>query len=166
MLKKILMSGLLMLAFTTVEAGDFAPFGIKIGSQLNPLPKNIEINSQDYISVTPPHPVPQFFDHYDVRLNATKQVEYVSASGSVKNRKYSCLDIGKILRDQFVKNYPQAKSGSQYNSIYSFEVKNGDDLYMAYVKCYQDDVIFVMYNPFLETDYTNDPDLKGLDLKL
>jgi len=164
-LKKLFMSGLMMLAFSTVQAGDFAPFGIKIGEKSALYPSKKIIGTQ-YISVIPPKPVPQFFDDYEVRFNATRQVEYVSATGSLDKRNYSCLEIAKILRDNFVKKYPKATSGSQMGAMYSFEVKDGKDLYAAYISCPDDSVMFVMYNPFLETNIKDDPELKDLDLNL
>jgi hypothetical protein len=165
MLKKLLIAGLLSVVSIAVQAGDFAPFGIKIGEKSSFYPSKKIIGTQ-YISVIPPKPVPQFFDNYKVRFNATKQVEYVSAIGSLDKSNYSCLEIAKILRDNFVKKYPKAISGSQVGALYSFEVKNGKELYAAYISCPDDSILFVMYNPFLETDVSNDPDLVGLDLNL
>jgi hypothetical protein len=165
MFKKLLMAGLLMLSSATVMAGDFAPFGIKIGQKPSVYPSK-KISGSAYLSVIPPRPVPQFFDDYKIRVNATRQVEYVSAIGSLDKSQYSCLEISRILRDNFMKNYPNATSGSQYGAKYSFEVRDGKNLYAAYISCPDDKILFVMYNPFLETDTSNDPDLVGLELNL
>lgn len=165
MLKKLFMSGLMILAFSNAQAGDFAPFGLKIGSRATVEQANTA-KANDPIHITPPRPVPQFFDDYIVQLNATKQIQRIEASGSLDNRKYSCSDMAEILRDQFVKNYPNATSGSQYGAYYSFEVKNGKDFYAAYISCPENKIKFVMYNPFLETNIKDDPDLKDLDLNL
>lgn len=165
MFKKLLMAGLLMLSSATTMAGDFAPFGVKIGSKTTLVPATKQVTNE-YISVIPPRPVPKFFDDYHVRFNATKQVEHVSATGDLTNSQYKCSDVARILRDTFVKNYPNATSGNQYGAFYSFEVKDGKDFYAAYITCKGSNIEFVMYNPFLETDPVNDPDLKGLDLKL
>lgn len=165
MFKKLLIAGLLMLSSATTMAGDFAPFGIKIGSKTTLVPADKQM-SNEYISVIPPHPVPKFFDDYHIGFNATKQVEHVSAIGDLTKSQYKCSDVARILRDTFVKNYPNATSGSQYGAFYSFEVKDGKDFYAAYITCEGSNIEFVMYNPFLETDPSNDPDLKGLDLKL
>lgn len=165
MLKKLLIAGLLSVVSIAVQAGDFAPFGIKIG-QKSPLYSSKKISDTEYLSVIPPRPVPQFFDDYKIRFNATKQVEYVSAIGDLEKSQYSCAEVAKILRDTFVQNYPNATSGSQVGAYYSFEVKKGKDLYAAYISCPDDKIVFVMYNPFLENDTSNDPDLAGLDLEL
>jgi hypothetical protein len=165
MLKKLFMAGLLSVISIAVQAGDFAPFGIKIGQKSSFYPSK-KISGSAYLSVIPPRPVPQFFDDYKIRFNATRQVEYVSAIGSLDKSQYSCLEISSILRDNFMKNYPNATSGSQYGANYSFEVRDGKNLYAAYISCPDDKILFVMYNPFLETDTSNDPDLAGLDLNL
>lgn len=165
MLKKLFMAGLLSVMSIAVQAGDFAPFGIKIGQKSSLYPSK-NISDTEYLSVIPPRPVPQFFDDYKVRFNATKQVEYVSAIGSLDKSEYSCSEVADILRDRFVKSYPNATSGSQVGAYYSFEVKHGKDFYAAYISCPDDKIVFVMYNPFLETDTSNDPDLAGLDLHL
>jgi len=165
MLKKLFMAGILSVISIVVQAGDFAPFGIKIGQKSSFYPSQ-KISDTEYLSVIPPRPVPQFFDDYKVRFNATKQVEYVSAVGSLDKSEYSCSEVADILRDTFVKNYPKATSGTQVGAYYSFEVKKGKDLYAAYISCPDDKIVFVMYNPFLETDTSNDPDLAGLDLNL
>lgn len=165
MLKKLVMAGLLSVISIAVQAGDFSPFGIKIGQKSSLYPSK-KIAGSTYLSVIPPRPVPQFFDDYKIRFNATRQVEYVSAIGSLDKSQYSCLEVSRILRDNFMKNYPSATSGSQYGAKYSFEVRKGKDLYAAYISCPDDKILFVMYNPYLETDVGNDPDLAGLDLNL
>lgn len=165
MLKKLFMSGLMILAFSTAQAGDFAPFGLKIGSTAT-FEQAKTSKANDFIKITPPRPVPKFFDTYIVQLNVTKQIQRVEASGSLDNSKYSCSDIAEILRDQFIKSYPNATSGSQYGAYYSFEVKNGKDFYAAYISCPENKIKFVMYNPFLETNIKDDPELKDLDLNL
>lgn len=159
------MAGLLILFSTATMAGDFAPFGIKIGDKTSLVPAAKQVTNE-YISVIPPRPVPKFFDDYHVGLNATKQVEHVSATGDLTKSQYKCGDVAQILRDNFVRSYPNATSGSQHGAYYSFEVKNGKDFYAAYITCKDNKIGFVMYNPFLETDASNDPDLKGLDLNL
>lgn len=165
MLKKLFMAGLFSVISISVQAGDFAPFGIKIG-QKSSLYLSTKIVGTQYISVIPPRPEPQFFDGYKIRFNSMKQVEYVSAVGDLDKSEYSCSEVAEILRDNFVKEYPKATNGSQYGAYYSFEVKNGKDLYAANISCPDDKIVFVMYNPFIETDLYNEPDLVGLDINL
>lgn len=165
MLKKLFMAGLLSVISLAVQASEFAPFGIKIG-QTSSLYPSKKITGSEYLSVIPPHPVPQFFDDYTIRFNATKQVEYVSAIGSLDKSEYSCSEVAKILQDDFIKDYPKATSGSQYGANYSFEVRKGKERYAAYISCPDDKILFVMYNHFLDTDLGDDSDLVGLDLNL
>lgn len=168
MLKKILMSGLLMLAFTTVEAGDFSPFGIKIGEPLTKAPSNI--NAEDYFRVKAPNPYPPIFDKYFVRFDSTNQVQYVRAVGNINSKKYQCKDMATILKDNFVKEYPQYTDGSRMSqnsfNVYSFAVKNKDDLYVVDISCSWSEVSFEMYNIRLKPKFSNDPDLTKYELKL
>lgn len=165
MLKKLFMSGLMIFAFSTVQADDFAPFGLKIGSTAT-FEQARTSKANDFIQITPPRPAQKFFDTYIVQLNVTKKIQRVEATGSLDNSKYRCSDIADILRDQFIKTYPNATSGSQYGAYYSFEVKNGKDFYASYISCPENKIKFVMYNPYLETNIKDDPDLKNLDLNL
>ena len=55
MFKKLLIAGLLMLSSATTMAGDFAPFGVKIGSKTTLVPATKQVTNE-YISVIPPRP--------------------------------------------------------------------------------------------------------------
>lgn len=165
MLNKIFMAGLFSVISIAVQAGDFAPFGIKIG-QKSSLYSSTKVSESKYITVIPPRPVPQFFDGYKIKFNSIRQIEYISAVGNLDKSQYSCSEVAEILRDDFVKEYPKATNRSQHGAYYSFEVKNGKNLYAANISCPDDKIVFVMYNPFIETDLYNEPDLVSLDINL
>lgn len=163
------MSGLLMLAFTTAEAGDFAPFGLKIGYPLDKFATKKDIDSNEYFSVKPPKPFPPFFDEYFVRFNSTKQVKYVKSVGYLNNNKYTCYEIAAKLKEQFSKEYPDYKNATQSRyepNLYSFSVEDGQNLYITNISCPFNKIVFEMYNSQLKPDFSNDPNFKKFELKL
>lgn len=166
MLKKALITCLLIGSSCVVQAADFAPFGIKIGQQSELYPRNLTPTVLEPIKVQPPEPVEDFFNEYNVYFNEEKLVRKVEASGDLTSGRYSCSDIANSLNATFLKTYANAQPVVQTGAMYAYTVEEGTDTYSAYISCDDTSIHYVMYNPSLERIRDNVEIPKKVDVQL
>lgn len=158
MLKKVLMTAMIMLSSTMAVAEEYMPFGIPIGSTSSYFPHNLGRFPaiDEPIKVNPPNPI-QYFNDYAVYFNYEGRVSRIAAVGKVQNGQ--CFELTQYLLDILKKTYPNYKTAYAPGASYAYRIDRGPEKIIAYIHCANDIVRYGMYMPDLEKEVPKLPEV-------